>query len=137
MKRTNWTVLENDHGIRPAGKDDECFYCHQKVGQEHKPDCVTRCRTVVVEFAFRITRAVPEHWDAKHIEFHMNEGSWCTSNILCELEALDNRLGCLCWEAEGKFLREATEEDEERHKMHIADYPFNHGHYPDVDEEVQ
>ncbi len=32
-------VDKNDDGIRPAGKPDQCFYCQQKVGSEHKKDC--------------------------------------------------------------------------------------------------
>jgi hypothetical protein len=39
----NWPlVAPNDDGIRPAGPRDACFYCRQKVGQPHKPDCVHR-----------------------------------------------------------------------------------------------
>lgn len=26
-------VKKDDTGIRPAGKPDECFYCHSKVGE--------------------------------------------------------------------------------------------------------
>ena len=26
--------------IRPAGKDDECFYCNRLIGQEHTDKCV-------------------------------------------------------------------------------------------------
>lgn len=41
-KTVGWPkVLPNDDGIRPAGKPDECFYCYQRVGQGHRPDCVT------------------------------------------------------------------------------------------------
>jgi hypothetical protein len=38
---TNWPLVAvNDHGIRPAGLPDQCFYCHQKVGSPHARDCV-------------------------------------------------------------------------------------------------
>lgn len=37
-KRT--IVQVDDDGIRPAGKPDECFYCKQKIGTQHKSDCV-------------------------------------------------------------------------------------------------
>ena len=32
-------VEPNDKYIRPAGKPDHCFYCGQKVGEEHHPRC--------------------------------------------------------------------------------------------------
>lgn len=40
MSLANWpTVSADDPGIRPAGKPDECFYCHAKVGELHWPEC--------------------------------------------------------------------------------------------------
>lgn len=61
---------------RPVGSPDKCFYCGQKVGQEHAPECVTiqqrRRVRVVVEFEM----------DAplEGGEFHLEE-NWCFMNL--------------------------------------------------------
>lgn len=47
IKTDSLIVLVNDSGIRPAGKQDECFYCNQKVGQLHKTDCVMISQLVI------------------------------------------------------------------------------------------
>jgi hypothetical protein len=39
---------------------------------------------------------VPASWDRHMIEFHRNEGSWCSDNALYELEKLAEDKGCLC-----------------------------------------
>ena len=46
------------------------------------------------------------HKMEEHINFHRNKGSWCATNVLSELERLDNRLGCLCGVLKFKYLRE-------------------------------
>mgnify|MGYP006908363279 CR=1 FL=1 len=59
--------------------------------------------------------SVPEAWTQDEIEFHRNESSWCINNMLGELpgyEEGDTR--CMCFCAEVEYLREATEDDEER-----------------------
>jgi len=121
MKRTNWPV-EHD-GIRPAGKPDECFYCHEKLGGTHKPDCVIRQRTVVVRMTVDYVIDVPEHWTEDNIQFHRNEGSWCSDNALSELEQLSGRAGCLCSFMEFSYLREGTEKDEEKNQFFVSKIP--------------
>lgn len=86
-------VLVDDGGIRPAGPQDACFYCHQTVGNLHAPDCVTIVRDAVYavwqvtpkgERIRRIgTWTVPEPaaWGADDCEFHRNESSWCANNV--------------------------------------------------------
>lgn len=113
MKRTNWTVGE--HGVRPAGKPDECFYCHAKVGEQHKEDCVIRSRTVNVDFTIHMVMDVPEFWDEAQINYHYNDGSWCASNLLNRLAIREHSDRCLCNIANAKYVGEATEEDEERY----------------------
>ena len=99
---------------RPARKDGTCYYCRTAIGSHHKPGCVIRTRTVVCEFTVTLTRSVPEDWDQYMIEFHMNDSSWCASNLIHEMESLDMER-CLCGNIEGKFVREATADDEDRY----------------------
>lgn len=113
MKRTNWTVGE--YGVRPNGNPDECFYCHAKVGEQHKEDCVIRSRTVNVDFTIHTVIKVPEFWDEAQINFYYNDGSWCASNILSTLETREETGRCLCNIVDAKYIGEATEEDEERY----------------------
>lgn len=102
-------VLVDDDGIRPAGQPDECFYCQQKVGQPHKPDCVILNRKVKIKYTYEIEVEVPHSWDKHDIEFHRNESSWCAGNSLDELndyaEKLDKEGSCLC----GCFSAEVIE----------------------------
>ena len=46
-------------------------------------------------------------------DFHYNDSSWCASNILDRLEERSN-FRCLCDVASFEYLRDATEEDEEK-----------------------
>jgi hypothetical protein len=104
-------LVTKDHGPRPAGKADECFYCRRKIGDEHAPECVVRERTVVVRMTIEYVTKVPEHWDTDGIDFHYNDSSWCASNALNELAAINNRGVCVCGHAKFEFVREATEDD--------------------------
>ena len=111
MQRTTpWVVTAAD--ARPAGKPDECFYCRVPIGGEHKADCVARRRTVVVRAMIEYVIAVPESFDKELIEFGRNEGSWCSSNMLAELNEIDQR-DCLCKFTTFEVVREATAEDED------------------------
>lgn len=105
-----------DHGPRPAGKPDECFYCHEKVGGDHKDDCVLFQKLVVVEVKFTYIRTAPAGFTDQDIEFGMNESSSCADNMLAELNRLypkddEFAVHCLCGHAEGRVLRDATVED--------------------------
>ncbi len=108
-----------DHGPRPAGKPDECFYCYEKVGANHKEDCVCFLKLVVVKVEFEYIRTVPAGFSDQAIEFGMNESSACADNLLHELsrlypDGLDDKRHCLCGRAEGKVLRDATDDDIEK-----------------------
>ncbi len=113
MKRDNWTV--DKHSIRPAGSPDRCFYCNQKISQEHKKDCVIRKRTVVMDFTIRMVLDVPEFWDNEDIEFKYNDGSWCADNLIDMIDR-DNK-GCLCPYVTAKYIKEASEEDEDHWEL--------------------
>lgn len=112
MKRTNWEVGE--FSVRPAGVQDECFYCGSKVGDQHKDTCVIKSRTVLLDCTVRVVMPVPECWEVEQIRYHYNNGSWCADNLLSYLEARNKNVkGCLCPITKVSFVREATREDEE------------------------
>lgn len=108
------TLIVRAEDERPARKDGTCFYCSVPIDGQHKEGCVIRSRTVVCEFKVTLVRRVPEDWEPSMIEFHMNDSSWCASNLINEMKSLDGD-GCLCGNIEGSFLREATPEDEEQY----------------------
>ena len=115
MNRQNWIVTEKS--ARPAGNPDECFYCGRKIGEEHEEDCVIRKRSVVVEFTVTMVRKEPEYWDEDDIEFHYNESSWCADNFVDDLVERNEKMGCCCFITEAKYIREATQEDENHFGM--------------------
>jgi hypothetical protein len=121
MKREDWEVKE--YGIRPAGKPDECLYCKVKKGKQHKTDCVIRQKTIVTKIEIEILQHVPEFWNDDDINFHLNESSWCADNIIDELLEQSERIGCLCGQFKGSFLRDATKEDEENFSFSVHSIP--------------
>lgn len=123
MKKDSWIVT--DYAVRPAGKPGECFYCNEPLGVEHKPECVIRRRTVVVQVTTEYVVDVGESWTEDNIEFHRNESTWCASNGMDEIVrmlATRNDL-CCCGYTSYKYLREATAEDEERDGIYIESLP--------------
>ena len=44
----------------------------------------------------------PSDWGDDMIEFHLNESSWCCSNLISELEKYDKKNGCICDICEAK-----------------------------------
>jgi hypothetical protein len=93
-------VTNNDPGFRPAGQNDHCFYCKQRIGTPHKETCVIVVKTVKVRYTIELEIEVPYFWDQHNIEFHRNEGSWCANNCVQDIEAyivkLDTSNSCLC-----------------------------------------
>jgi len=120
MKRKDWTVTKE--AARPAGLPDRCFYCDALIGEQHKSDCVMRCKTVVLDFTIRTVFSVPEDWDGDHITKVYSKGSWCADNLLGELisrnECVD---GCLCDIVTVKYIRDATKRDEKEYGMTFID----------------
>lgn len=111
MKRQTWKVGE--YAIRPAGEKDKCFYCGSEIGEEHNKGCVLREKTIVTRLVIDFVDSVPEHWDEEQINFHYNNSSWCASNVLSKLQNRDD-WRCLCDVSDFEYLRDATEDDEER-----------------------
>lgn len=101
-------LVAPSYGPRPAGRDDECFYCQRPVGELHDLGCVLRLRRVVVRMTVEFPVEVPDSWTAEDIEFHRNEGTWCATNVLPELEAAIPEDGCLDdLEVHFNYVREA------------------------------
>lgn len=100
-------VLETDYGIRPAGRPDECFYCHQKIGARHLETCVTISKRVRVRVTLEYEMSEPFSWSDEDIEHHLNDSSWCASNVVRHLseyvDSLEANEQCLCWGHGAKF----------------------------------
>ena len=101
-------VLPNDDGIRPAGKPDECFYCHQRVGSEHLRSCVTLGKMVRIRMTVEYEVSKPFDWSPSDIEFHLNDSSWCANNAIDDLDDYfnsdDPKAPCMCGNAKFEFL---------------------------------
>jgi hypothetical protein len=88
-------INENDPGIRPAGKKDECFYCKMKVGDYHNIDCVILTKknkySILVDdkVVAKLLWDDPIAWDNDQCDFHKNEASWCVDNALPYIKWLD------------------------------------------------
>lgn len=123
MKRKEpWIV--GTRGIRPAGPPDKCLYCGGQVGAEHLVDCTIRQRTIVARVSVDILLVEPESWTVDDLEFRWNESSSCANNLLERIRETVDRRGeesCMCSVVEAKYLREATEEDEEFYKLRAED----------------
>ncbi len=123
MLRNDWSAAA--HSERPAGRKGECFYCGALLGDQHRDKCVIRSRTVVVRTVVEHVIDVPEEWDKSIIEF--TEGSSCSDNIIDGLASLKERLdkngSCTCGLISRKFLREATEGDEDESALFVAALP--------------
>lgn len=131
----DWTVQPDDHGIRPAGQPDRCFYCGRAVGQTHREDCVIRDRTIVCRLSFEYTVRIPEDWTPERFEEHRNEGTWCMNNAMHELDGVLRRRAAgvlsealpaidqvdLCYHARVEFVREADEADQVRDGVHVPE----------------
>ena len=101
--KTNYLVTEK--AKRPASDKEQCFYCGSIIGDYHKKDCVYISKKVKVRAVIEYDIEVPSSWSAEDIEFHRNEGSWCSSNMLDELNEIDNE-GCLCDKVKFEFIEE-------------------------------
>lgn len=100
-------VAPNDYGIRPAGRPDECFYCQQRVGQPHGPECVMVVKRVKVRYTFEIEVDVPHCWTKEDFEFHRNESWYCSDGMLDDIEEYRQSIktvACLCQYANAEFI---------------------------------
>lgn len=88
--------------MRPALSEQVCFYCRQPIGSTHAENCVLVVKTVTVKMEVEYEVEVPAHWDAKDVEFHRNDSSWCMSNALRELLKIND--GCHCARTKFTFI---------------------------------
>ena len=109
--------VTEENGPRPAGPPDECFYCHTPLGDQHKAECVCRKKTIMMQYTIEIPIVVPQYWGKENVEFFTNDSSSCGSNHVTEIlqafAGLWNTGQCLCGRITGKYLREATVQDED------------------------
>lgn len=49
-----------------------------------------------IQWTINIPMSFPADWDNEMIEFHLNESSWCCSNLIDELQKYDKENGCIC-----------------------------------------
>lgn len=84
--------------MRPVTDAEECFYCKRLIGADHKEDCVLLNSKAIVTATITYEIDVPAFWTKADIEFHRNEATWCSDNMLNDLEQLSEKNGCLCGE---------------------------------------
>ena len=58
-QRKDWPLVtaDDDDGVRPAGKANECFYCQRLIGNPHKAGCVIVRGVFEVSFSLDL-----RHW---------------------------------------------------------------------------
>ena len=95
--------------IRPAGAGDRCFYCAQPVGEVHLNSCVLVNKKVRVCLTIEYEVDVPSSWKKENVEFHRNDGAWCSDNLISELEGIIEKTGCLCSVAHFEYLEDTSE----------------------------
>lgn len=96
--------------MRPASDKQECFYCHEPIGGQHKADCVLLMKKVKVRMIVEYELNVPAYWDKHDFEFHRNGSSWCADNAIDELEAYAKEQACLCGITRFEYLGDASGE---------------------------
>lgn len=102
-------VKEDNTRFGLKGNNIECGYCTSRIGEEHKKGCVCRKKNINVKIHINMVMDVPEDWDKEQIDFHYNKGTWCSSNIIEELESLDKKIGCLCQFIKVEYINDIKE----------------------------
>jgi len=87
-----------ENGVRPAGKPDECFYCHVKLGGHHHDECPFVTKIVKIRAVVEFDYECPRHWGKDMIEFFFNESSWCMGDLpdVLKKHMELNATECLC-----------------------------------------
>lgn len=67
-------------------------------------------QTKVIQWTINLPMDFPYDWDDDMIEFHLNESSWCCSNLISELEKYDEKNGCICGICEAKIAEKIGEQ---------------------------
>ena len=50
----------------------------------------------IIKWTINLPMEFPEDWDAHMIEFHLNDSSWCCSNLIDALDKYSDAHGCIC-----------------------------------------
>ena len=66
-------------------------------------------QTKTIQWTINLPMDFPSDWDDDMIEFHLNESSWCCSNLISELEKYDEKNGCICGICEAKVAEKIVE----------------------------
>ena len=67
-------------------------------------------QTKTIQWTINLPMDFPSDWDDDMIEFHLNESSWCCSNLISKLEKYDEKNGCICGICEAKELSKLPSE---------------------------
>ena len=103
------------------GRGKKCFYCTATLGNPHDADCVCFTRLVRLKAVIEYEKEVPNCWTKRDIEFHANEGTWCATNIIKDLQEYAERgadtddldgTRCICEDVKITYLGEANEEED-------------------------
>lgn len=108
--KTSEIRLVTPLSMRPASKEERCFYCLQDIGSNHKEDCVLLKKRVKIRMIVEYEVSVPNHWDKDMIEFHRNDAIWCADNALDELQEAAEINGCLCGIAKFEYVEDTSGE---------------------------
>ena len=73
-------------------------------------------KKVLVEFKLNLLWPVDDAMNEDDVNFYFNESSWCCSNLIMALESYQYTHGCICDICEGKYIREATQQDIEKYE---------------------
>ena len=95
-----------EKAMRPASDKRQCFYCRQLIGGNHKHDCILINKKVKVRLTVEYEVEVPNYWGKENIEFHRNDGVWCSDNAISELDKFfaGDDAPCMCSASEFEYL---------------------------------
>ena len=90
-------MIVTKNAMRPASKNEQCFYCDQKIGDSHKNDCVMIKKKATIKMSCTYEIEIPSCWNESDIMNHrIWRGGWCGNNFILELEQIQKLNGCLC-----------------------------------------
>jgi len=96
---------------RPAKMDGRCFYCDKKIGEEHDSKCVLIKKRIKVRAVIEYQTEMPARWGKREFESHRNDGGWCGSNIIGDLEMHKEKYAkhCMCGDVECQYIKTMSE----------------------------
>ena len=57
-----------------------------------------------IQWIINLPMDFPQDWDDKMIEFYLNDSSWCSDNLIEELQKYSKEHGCICNISEARIL---------------------------------